>query len=162
MNDGIAQITGRARAFSHGNAAQTRRDPQVLESIGRIAAQTTAAEAITVAAAEALQASFDARDSAPEVVRELKERGEILSAEAQLVATRASLDAATQLFEGLGASAVSTDLLLDRHWRNARTVASHNPVAFKARIVGDFLVNGTEPPYEWGIGVPKTTESEQT
>ena len=43
---------------------------------------------------------------------------------------------------------------LDRHWRNARTVASHNPVAFKARIVGDAVVNDAEPPYEWYVGVP--------
>jgi hypothetical protein len=34
---------------------------------------------------------------------------------------------------------------LDRHWRNARTLASHNPVVYKPRIVGDFLVNGTAP-----------------
>ncbi len=155
VNDGIHQITHRARAFSHGNTAETRHDPQVLESIGRLAAQATAAEAVTVRAAEALQQSFAVRGSGAEVVAERKRRGEILSAEAQIIATRASLEASSFLFEGLGASAVATDLLLDRHWRNARTVASHNPVPFKARIVGDFLVNGTEPPYEWGIGVPE-------
>ena len=34
---------------------------------------------------------------------------------------------------------------LDRHWRNARTLASHNPVIYKPRVVGDFRVNGTAP-----------------
>ena len=154
VTDGIHQITHRARAFSHGNSAETRHDPQVLESIGRLGAQATAAEAITVKAASALQRSFDARGLAAHTVDDLKQVGEILSAEAQIVATRASLEASSFLFEGLGASAVATDLLLDRHWRNARTVASHNPVPFKARIVGDFLVNGAEPPYEWTIGIP--------
>ena len=47
---------------------------------------------------------------------------------------------------------------LDRHWRNARTVASHNPRLFKARVVGAHLVNGTPPPYVWGIG---TTQREE-
>lgn len=155
VNDGIHQITHRARAFSHGNTLETRNDPQVLESIGRLAAQATAAEAITVKAAEALQGSADARGLSSEQVAERKRAGEILSAEAQIIATRASLQASTFLFEGLGASAVATNLLLDRHWRNARTVASHNPVPFKARIVGDYLVNGAEPPYEWAIGVGK-------
>jgi len=27
--------------------------------------------------------------------------------------------------------------LLDRHWRNARTAASHNPLIYKECIVGD-------------------------
>ena len=31
---------------------------------------------------------------------------------------------------------------LDRHWRNARTVSSHNPLVYKARIVGDWVING--------------------
>ena len=155
VNDGIYQVTHRARAFSHGNTAKTRHDPQVLESIGRLSAQATAAEAVTVRAAEALQNCFEARTLGADVVGERKRRGEILAAEAQIIATRASLEASTYLFEGLGGSAVATNLLLDRHWRNARTVASHNPVPFKARIVGDFLVNGTEPPYEWAIGIGK-------
>jgi hypothetical protein len=34
---------------------------------------------------------------------------------------------------------------LDRHWRNARTLASHNPVIYKPRVIGDFLVNGNRP-----------------
>ena len=34
---------------------------------------------------------------------------------------------------------------LDRHWRNARTLASHNPVIYRDRIVGDYVLNGTSP-----------------
>jgi len=40
---------------------------------------------------------------------------------------------------------VSTAKGLDRHWRNAQTVATHNPAAFKARQLGDHLVNGAVP-----------------
>ena len=41
---------------------------------------------------------------------------------------------------------------LDRHWRNARTVSSHNPVIYKARDIGDWKVNGTPPTGIWQIG----------
>lgn len=34
---------------------------------------------------------------------------------------------------------------LDRHWRNARTLASHNPVIYKPRVIGDYVINGTGP-----------------
>jgi alkylation response protein AidB-like acyl-CoA dehydrogenase len=62
------------------------------------------------------------------------------------------MDAAKQLFDALGASATSQRKQLDRHWRNARTVATHNPTVFKARIIGDYELNGTEPTGSWTVG----------
>ncbi|NMA78660.1 MAG: monooxygenase, partial [Actinomycetales bacterium] len=51
-----------------------------------------------------------------------------------------------------GASAVRETSALDRHWRNARTVASHNPWVYKAREIGAWEVNGTPPGFQWSIG----------
>jgi alkylation response protein AidB-like acyl-CoA dehydrogenase len=151
-SDAAHQVASRARTFSHGND-ETRHDPQVLEIVGRVAANATAVEAVTVRAADALEAAYKARASSATVLGAAKRDAELRVSEAQVVATRLALEATTQLFDGLGASATSLSQALDRHWRNARTVSSHNPVAFKARIVGDWLVNGVEPPYEWAIGV---------
>jgi hypothetical protein len=64
--------------------------------------------------------------------------------------------ALTLLFGALGASATSRRHSLGRYWRNACTLASHNPRVYKDRIVGDFAVNGTVPPPQWRIGVPET------
>jgi alkylation response protein AidB-like acyl-CoA dehydrogenase len=58
------------------------------------------------------------------------------------------LRAATLLFEVGGASATDTSLALDRHWRNARTVASHNPARYKARALGEALLTD-EPLLTW-------------
>ncbi|MDG3576728.1 hypothetical protein P7F60_10035 [Rhizobium sp. YJ-22] len=71
--------------------------------------------------------------------------GEVAVAQAQIAIVDGVLHAATHVFNALGASATSEDTALDRHWRNARTLASHNPVAYKARILGDYLVNGKSP-----------------
>ena len=46
------------------------------------------------------------------------------------------------------------DLGLDRYWRNARTISSHNPRVYRDRIVGDFAVNGTTPPPQYRVGQP--------
>ncbi|QEO15977.1 monooxygenase [Agromyces intestinalis] len=153
--DAADQVATRARTFSHGNAARTRDDPQILEIVGRIEADAFAADAIVRRAAAVLQQAYEARDADPATRSAAKRAAELASAQAQLTITPLALDAATRLFDALGASATSTSLALDRHWRNARTVASHNPAAFKARIVGDAVVNDAEPPYEWAIGVPK-------
>ena len=65
--------------------------------------------------------------------------------QSQLVIAAAALRVTTAIFDALGASGVSEELLLDRHWRNARTLASHNPRVYKARVVGDWLINGKDP-----------------
>ena len=65
--------------------------------------------------------------------------------EAQLTVTDAALQASTLLFDALSSSALAEDRALDRHWRNARTVASHNPRVYKARLVGDWHLNGADP-----------------
>ena len=70
---------------------------------------------------------------------------EVAVSQAQLVIIAAALRATTEIFDALGASGVSEDHALDRHWRNARTLASHNPRVYKARILGDWLVNGKKP-----------------
>lgn len=77
---------------------------------------------------------------------------ELESAKAQIVVSELVIRAASDLFNALGASAAREGQALDRHWRNARTVATHNPLIYKSRVVGDWHINGTEPPYVWQIG----------
>jgi alkylation response protein AidB-like acyl-CoA dehydrogenase len=62
------------------------------------------------------------------------------------------LNAATRLFDVGGASALQEHRGLDRHWRNARTLASHNPAIYKQRHVGDHAINGTRPAFYWSVG----------
>ena len=102
-------------------------------------------------AAEALQRSFEHRDEAD--LRETANiAAEIEIAQAQTTITSLVLEATSTLFDALGASATSVSKSLDRHWRNARTITSHNPKIYKDRIVGDFVVNGAPPPFQWRIG----------
>ena len=62
------------------------------------------------------------------------------------------LDAATRLFEVGGASATLRTRGLDRHWRNARVLASHNPLIYRARLLGDRAVNGTPLERHYRLG----------
>lgn len=80
---------------------------------------------------------------------------ELTSAQAQVALTPLVLTAITHAFDALAASATSISKNLDRHWRNARTAGNHNPWVFKARLIGDLAVNGTELPRVWAIGASK-------
>jgi alkylation response protein AidB-like acyl-CoA dehydrogenase len=77
---------------------------------------------------------------------------ELEVAQAQTIVTDLILEATTIVFDALGASATFRSAARDRFWRNARTLSSHNPRIYKDRIVGDYAVNGTTPPYQWRIG----------
>ncbi|MFC6340135.1 monooxygenase [Pseudomonas sp. CCM 7891] len=156
LRDFSAEVGKRTRVFSHGNAPSTRQDPQILQVIGKASGLVYASEAATLRAAQAAQAAYLAHftDDA-ETERQANIAAELESAQAQVVAVELVLRATSDLFNTLGASGTSTAKQLDRHWRNARTASSHNPVIYKERIIGDWHVNGTEPPYVWQIGGAK-------
>jgi alkylation response protein AidB-like acyl-CoA dehydrogenase len=77
---------------------------------------------------------------------------ELDAARAQVIAGEWVQRAAGELFNALGASDTRTGKALDRHWRNARTLSSHNPVIYKARNIGDWEINRHTPTFIWQIG----------
>lgn len=147
-------VRERKRIYSHAAAGSASADPQVLHVVGRVHALAYAAGALNLQAAHAVQRAYEARVAGlpDEDALAINVAAEIELAQAQSVLTGLVLDATTILFDALGASATSRQSSLDRHWRNARTISSHNPRIYKDRIVGDYAVNGTEPPFQWKIG----------
>ena len=150
--DAVKAVAARTRTYSHGNSDRVREDPQILQVVGEIAAISSTAAALADQVAHAAQAAYEAAGVAAEDARSAVVGAEIASARAQILTSRLVPEAATRLFDALGASAVRETSALDRHWRNARTVASHNPWVYKAREVGAWEVNGTLPGFQWAIG----------
>ncbi|MDV5139690.1 acyl-CoA dehydrogenase family protein [Chimaeribacter arupi] len=153
LRDVKEEVQQRRRVYSHGNAGQVRDDAQVLQVVGQIASWAFATEATVLQATHSLQQAYEAHLSGDEALKQaLNIAAEIDAAKAQAIATELVPRAATELFNALGASDTRLSKALDRHWRNARTVASHNPVIYKLRNVGDWEVNGKEPVFVWQIG----------
>ncbi|WP_371356062.1 acyl-CoA dehydrogenase family protein [Pseudomonas chlororaphis] len=153
VRDVAHEVRTRKRIYSHGNAPRVSEDAQVQQVVGEISALVYAAEASAVRAAEPAQQAYLARFAGnDEAERAANVAAEIQSATAQVVVTELIQRATSELFNALGASDIRQGKALDRHWRNARTVSSHNPVIYKARIVGDWAINGSEPPFVWQIG----------
>jgi alkylation response protein AidB-like acyl-CoA dehydrogenase len=143
LDDAVAYVREKARPASHSLADSASGDPFILAAVGDIAANAAAAEALVLTAAAAIDAVVaDGRQTDPDALAELS----VTVAKAQLVAERLTLTAAERLFDTGGASATARKLNLDRHWRNTRTVASHNPLAYKAYTAGNYAVNGVWPP----------------
>lgn len=145
-NDVARLVAERSRAYGHGNADQARHDPQILAVVGRVRGAAYAAGAIVLKTAEALQRVYE-RNQAGDPLGEEREGAlaDVEVNEAVTVVSDLVLNATTQLFDALGSSGAGRDHGLDRHWRNARTITSHNPRVYRDRIAGAFAVNGTLP-----------------
>lgn len=148
-----AAVAKRVRHYSNAAGPRSSQDPQVLQVVGRIRSNAYAAGAIVLQVARAIERAYRAHfGSDAEAEERANAIAEIETSQALTVVSDLILDASTIAFDALGASSTRKPNGLDRHWRNARTLASHNPRIYKDRIVGDFAVNGTPPPYQWRIG----------
>lgn len=145
VSDACAMVRKRGRTYSHASADKAGDDPLLQSTIGQIASHAFAAEALILAAAEAQDHAHEiGADGATDFA--IVHRASLLAAQAKVVIDELAPRAATMLFDIGGSSAVTRRENLDRHWRNVRTIASHNPTLYKARAIGEFLVNGTELP----------------
>jgi len=143
LDDAVDYVRTKARPASHSVADTADADPFVLQAVGEISAAAASGEAVVLAAADAIDRLVDqGRHNDPESVAGVA----VTVAKAQLVAERLTLSAAERVFDTGGASATARALNLDRHWRNARTVATHSPLAYKAYAAGNYAVNGVWPP----------------
>jgi alkylation response protein AidB-like acyl-CoA dehydrogenase len=145
VDDGVALLRSRNRSFSHAPTERPADDPLLQRQLGVLASTAYVAKAAVLDAAEAIGAATDAvRDGVLDAT---------LAAEAQRKVAKVKVhlddvapEAATRLLELGGASAASRQRNLDRHWRNIRTITLHNPVAYKARVIGQNLLHGTPFP----------------
>lgn len=145
--DLVDAVRRRARSYKHGLTESAREDPQVLAVVGRVAAAAFAAEAAVLRAAAPLDEAADLAIAGhdAEALAPLLHAATVTVYEAQVAVTELVLQATTLLYDALSASALDAGTLLDRHWRNARTVTSHNPRIYKERLVGNWHVNAVPP-----------------
>jgi len=145
LRDAGEFVTGRARPFFEavrgGWAETASQDPHTIHHYGELATKVAAAEALLASAAATLEeVTLHPRDAAQAA------RGSIAVAQAKAFASDVAVEVASDLFALSGASAADERHDLSRHWRNARTHASHDPVHWKYHHVGNYLLNKAIPP----------------
>ncbi len=143
--DAVQLIKQRGRTFSHASSETPSGDPLLQHVIGQLATNAYAVEAIVSSAASALDTAarsvIDGK-SDPDVTFEAT----LAAAKAKVAVDEIVLRSGSLLFDVGGGSATKRDANLDRHWRNTRTIASHNPDLYKTRALGDYLINETPLP----------------
>ena len=150
--DAVAFVQARTRVYSHGSGDTPGSDPLVQQVVGQLSSTafiaTLAAREVARGLGEVDRQRLAGLEPDPDLLADV----ELRAAKAQIAVGDAVLAAATRLFDVGGASALQESRRLDRHWRNARALASHNPSLYKARAIGDHALNGTAPTFYWSVG----------
>ena len=159
----IAQITktnvylgitkGAFQAAKHYTKTQTKpwitsgvdsatQDPYIMHHYGEFWIQLQAALGLADRAAEKVQVAWE-----KDVELSAQERGEAAIAvfAAKTFATKVGLEITTRIFEVTGTRSTATKYGFDRYWRDLRTFTLHDPVDYKLRDVGDWVLNGALP-----------------
>ena len=135
----------KARPVADAQVSRASDDPFVQTAVGEMAMLAHGAEALVERAAKFLDAAtlqFLAGEPSERALGEAS----VAVAEAKMAANNAALQVSEMLYRVGGAGATVRSLNFDRHWRNARTHTTHDPVSYKAKAVGDFYLNGQLPP----------------
>ena len=138
-------VRDKARPFFEaaraGLADSAGADPHTVHRFGQLATRTAAAGALLDRAAAVLD-EVGLVPASPSAAA----RGSVAVAQAKAFASETAGEVASGLFDLSGASATDEKYDLSRHWRNARTHASHDPAAWKYHHIGNFLLNDVLPP----------------
>lgn len=144
LRDAVTYVQGRTRSFFVPGETRPRENPLVQRVIGRISSLSFVLDSIVSSVSAALDAASATLQSGAND-EAIFLQAELAAYKGQQVAIDLILQATGLLFDVGGASALDADRHLDRHWRNARTLASHNPAILRERVLGDYHLNGTNP-----------------
>jgi len=130
------------RPWFRSGAPSASEDPYTLAHYGEFHVGLEGARLLTRQAASLFDEAWHAGEAL-----DADGRGQVALAvaTAKVATTRTGLDVASRLFETTGARATHGALRLDRYWRNLRVQTLHDPVDYKLRDIGNWLLNGQAP-----------------
>ncbi|RSN17604.1 monooxygenase [Streptomyces sp. WAC 05977] len=137
------------RAWPYGGDDKTSAGEEwyILEGYGDLQSKLWAAEALADKAGTAISPVLHAPRE--ELTPEARGEVAVLIAAAKQRAIETGLEIGTKIFELTGARASATKYGLDRFWRNLRTHSLHDPVAYKRREVGAYVLLNELPEPTW-------------
>jgi SfnB family sulfur acquisition oxidoreductase len=140
IEDTIAFVKTQSRPWIDSGKETASEDPFTVSAIGDLEIRLHAAEALLHLAGLAID------KAQVEATEENVAQATVKTAEAKVLTTEIAILATNKLFELAGTRSTLAQHNLDRHWRNARAHTLHDPVRWKFFHVGNFYLNGINPP----------------
>ena len=141
----IRFVRDHSRPWKDAGVERASQDPYTLAAIGETQIRVTAANALLERAGVLVDRAIAEPDA------DTVAAASVAVAEAKVLTTETALHAGSKLIELAGSRATLQEFGLDRFWRNARTHTVHDPVRWKYRAIGDYWLNGINPPRHGAI-----------
>ncbi len=139
LEEARGYIQEQARPWQTSGVTQASEDPYILELYGSLLADLRASIALAEEAAVDIEAAIE-RGAGLGPEQRTSAAASVYAAKVN--STKVALDVTSRIFDLMGARSTSARYGFDRFWRNIRTHTLHDPVAYKAREVGNFALNG--------------------
>ena len=142
LQDAVRYVRAAARPWPGSGVERAPQDPYIAAAVGSMHADLLGALALADAAAREMD---EALAEGPQLSSD--RRGEVAVSvyAAKLLANRVGLEVTSRVFEVMGARATGRRDGYDRRWRDLRVHTLHDPIAYKAREVGAYVLEGTVP-----------------
>jgi SfnB family sulfur acquisition oxidoreductase len=140
IDETIAFVRTQSRAWIDSGQEHAWQDPYTIQAVGDLKLRLHATEALLDRAGLAVDRAVASPGA------ETVAQAQIAVAEAKALSTEIAITATNKLFELAGTRSTLAAHNLDRHWRNARTHTLHDPVRWKYAILGNYFLNGVNPP----------------
>jgi SfnB family sulfur acquisition oxidoreductase len=140
VDETVAFVKTKSRPWVDSGLDHAWQDPYTIQAIGDLTLRLHAAQALLEKAGQAIDRAI------ANTTEETVAAAQIVTAESKILSTEIAIAATNKLFELAGTRSTLAQYNLDRHWRNARTHTLHDPVRWKYAILGNYFLNGVNPP----------------
>ncbi|WP_416668836.1 SfnB family sulfur acquisition oxidoreductase [Egbenema bharatensis] len=140
LKDCLEFVRQHTRPWVDSGVEQGYEDPLLIYTVGQLTVKLHAAEALLRRSGEFIDQALVERTEASAV------EASIAVAEAKALTDEAAISITNQFFELTGTRSTLEQFNYNRHWRNARTHTLHDPVRWKYHGIGNYYLNGVNPP----------------
>ena len=142
----IDYVQTKTRPWYESGVERATHDPYILHTVGGMQARLSAAAGLVRRAAQAVDSAMVVRQQGSrEEIVQFRAAVSVMVAEAKLVSTETALQVCQDVFQVCGARSALASENLDRFWRDVRTLTLHDPKDYKAKLIGEYLLQGKYP-----------------
>ncbi|MFD6195636.1 acyl-CoA dehydrogenase family protein [Mycobacteriaceae bacterium NPDC060252] len=139
---GVTYVRDKGRPWPEAHSTEVTEDPYHQQLLGRLSAGIAAG----IALADAVTREFEQTLAAGQALTAAQWGALAIRVDqAKSIATEVSLDVTHNIFQATGARSTANSVGLDIYWRNARTHTTHDPLPYRQREIGRYLLTDEWP-----------------